>query len=157
MPAAFATPAVLDYLVALADAAPALDDVWLSDGPPVGPPPGLQKVLVIGGEWAPSDAARPAATAPILPVMDYGMGEQVSVACSAFYAGGDAPSVLRAGAFAIVSALRQLIAADPKLGGLCLGDAAISLIDNVRILQGSSGGACVVDFAITATALLWDG
>lgn len=154
-------PQVLDYLVALASGltASTLAGVQVQDGPPTQSLAGLPKVLVIGGEWQPSETVRSGATGPQEPSMgNASRNESISVACSAFSQSGDTDMKARRDeAFAIEAAFENAVIADPTLGGLCYGDARVAAVDDYRPLQNERGSAAVVDFTITATALLWDG
>lgn len=152
--------AVLDYLVAACRASSALVDVVVQDGTPLSTNlGGAPKVLVIGGEWQRSDAARSAANASQEPSAgNYSNDEAVSIACTAFGQGGDSdPATHRAEAKAVLNAVKATILADPKLGGLSYGDTRIGSVDDVRPVQNERGGACIVAFTVTTTALLWDG
>lgn len=158
---ASAISAVLDYLVTAATAAQAttLVGVHVQDGPPTASLAGLPKVLVLGGEWQPSDVARPGAAGPQEPAMGAASYyEQISLSGSAFAQSGDtAMRDRRDEAFAILDALKALIFADRTLGGLVQGDARISVVDEYRPLQNERGSAAIVDFTVSGTALLWDG
>ena len=154
-------PQVLDYLVAMASGltATTLAGVQVQDGPPTQSLAGLPRVLVIGGEWQPSDVARPGATGTQEPSMgNASRNETISVACSAFSQSGDTDMRARRDeAFAVEAALENAVIADRTLGGLCYGDARVASVDDYRPLQNERGSAAVVDFTITCTALLWDG
>jgi hypothetical protein len=154
-------PQVTDYLVALAAGltATTLAGVHVQDGPPTAQLLGLRKVLVVGGEWQPSDIARPGATGTQEPSMgNASRNESILVACSAFSQSGDTGmKILRDEAFAVEAAFENAVIIDRTLGGLCYGDARVAAVDNYRPIQNERGAAAIVDFTITATALLWDG
>lgn len=154
-------PDVLTYLVAQCTAlqSTTLAGVRVQDGPPTLALTDERKVLVIGGEWEPSDTTRPGAAAEQTPSMgNASRDEAISVTCSAFSQSGDADVAgRRTEAFGITSAVEAMIVADRTLGGLCYGDARLDSVDEYRAVQNERGSAAVVDFTITATALLWDG
>jgi hypothetical protein len=153
--------ATLTWLVAAAQGltATTLAGVHIQDGPPTSSLAGLPKVLVIGGEWLPSDVSRAGASSTQEPSMgNASRNETMSISCSAFSQSGDTDmAARRAETFAIVAAVENLLVADRTMGGLTYGDARVGSYDAYRPLQNERGGAAIVDFTITATALLWDG
>jgi hypothetical protein len=154
-------PEVVAYLVVMAQGLQAntLAGVHVQDGPPTANVGGLPRVLVIGGEWQPSDVARAGANGTQEPSMgNASRNETITVACSAYSQSGD-PDMAgrRTETFAVTAALENAVVADRTLGGLVLGDARVASVDEYRPLQNERGSAAVVNFTITATALLWDG
>jgi hypothetical protein len=154
-------PDALAWLVSSAQAltATTLDGVFVQDGPPTASLAAHPKVLVIGGEWLPSDVSRPGAASTQEPSMgNASRNESLTVACSAFSQSGDTDmAARRAECFAVVAAVENLLVADRTMGGLSYGDALVGSYDAYRPLQNERGSAAIVDFTITATALLWDG
>jgi hypothetical protein len=154
-------PQTLDYLVAMAAGltATTLAGVFVQDGPPTSSVRGEQRVLVIGGRWEAGQDSRPAGAG----VQAAGMGnasrnEAITVQGSAFSQSGDTDiKARRDDVFAALAVLEQAIVGDRTLGGLVLGDARVSAVDGYRPVQNERGAAAVVDFTISATALLWDG
>lgn len=153
-------PQVIDAVLAACATVQAttLAGVTVYDGPPAVQPPAAGKILVIGGDWVPSDQSRAAASATQEASMgNRSRNETISIACQCRAGSGDTTmATQRTDAFGIVAAVEQLLVADPTLGGLTYSDAKVGSVDEVRQIQ-QSGAGCVVSFTITATALLWDG
>lgn len=150
-------PQVLAYYLALARALP-LDDLWVQDGPPTSEVRGEGRVLVLGGRWESSGDPRGAARGVETPSVGNASRSQViTVTGSAFsQAGDDDMAARRIEVYAVVGALEQAVVDDRTLGGLVMGDARLT-DDEYRPVQNERGSAAVVDFTLSATALLWDG
>lgn len=119
-------PAVIDYLVAQARAAPALAGVMVVDGPqPSKSLQDIEQVLWIGAD--PADPGGDMAQADQKwPYSDKARtrDEDAVVVCAAQHWSGDTSNkVHRDGAMAIIAALDDLIRGDPSAGGP--GDASM--------------------------------
>lgn len=152
-------PVILDALVAACVAAQAttLSEVVIYDGPmPSGPT--APAVLLIGGEWIPSEPGRNSVTGTQVSsrMGNNSREEEIRILCAAISQAGDPDMRARRElAFAIVAAVEDILTASPNLGGARW--VLLSSVDSVQQLFNDRGAACAVNFSVTASSLIWNG
>ncbi|MFI6296707.1 hypothetical protein ACIBEJ_34315 [Nonomuraea sp. NPDC050790] len=109
-------PAVIDALVALCRAAPALDGVAVHDGPHVTSSP-LKAVVCIGWDGDEDNDAAVEAQQEWASIGQKAKNETLQVTCAAVaWNGGTVTKTARDRAYALVGAVEDALRSDPALG-----------------------------------------
>jgi hypothetical protein len=149
---------VIDRYLTLARSLP-IDGLFVQDGPPTVEVRAVPRVLVLAGRWDTGADGRGAARSTQVPAGgNASRSEAITVTGSAFAQSGDTDMAdRRTEVFEVLAVLEQAVVDDRTLGGLVMGDARLASVDDYRPVQNERGSAAVVDFTLSATALLWDG
>jgi hypothetical protein len=167
--AASAIPAVLSALLSMAQAAQAstLAGVEVVDGPPTLVPASVQEALVFGSDWDPNEAT--IATSVLEPFSDFAQLETITMPGAVVVKTGEPTTAApTARMFAILTALKALLVADPTLGGVVgysldaggggkAEQQSLAHLSSLVPRRSVAGGTrCVGAFTISAQAVLPD-
>jgi hypothetical protein len=148
--------------------AASLSGVEVIDGPPTLVPAGVSEALVIGADWDPSEGLF--ASSAFEPFSDFAQLETITVPGAVMVKSGEPAqsTAVTARAFTILAALKDVLTADPTLGGTVgytldvsgggrAEAASLARLTTVSARRSATGGPrCVLTFTVGAQAVIAD-